>query len=118
MENSKEYKELLEGIKQIAEQMKSLYEQAYYAYKPQVDDICQRDASQKEVEWLLDWLLQYAVDDRMLGLYKQVCRVYWQKYPESIAFYIMEYRKEYDPESLKGTKWEYLLNEDMDFEEE
>ena len=26
----------------------------------------------------------------MLGLYKQVCRTYWQKYPESIAFYIME----------------------------
>ena len=56
--------------------------------------------------------------DRMLGLYKQVCRAYWQIYPESIAFYIMEYRKEYDPESLKGTKWEYLLNEDNDFEED
>ncbi len=54
----------------------------------------------------------------MLGLYKQVCRAYWQKFPESIAFYIMEYRKEYAPESLKGTKWEYLLNEDKDFEED
>ena len=118
MEDSKEYKELLEGIKQIAEQMKGLYEQAYYAYKPQVDDICHKDASQNEVEWLLDWLLQYAGDDRMLGLYKQVCRAYWQKFPESIAFYIMEYRKEYAPESLKGTKWEYLLNEDKDFEED
>lgn len=39
MEDSKEYQELLDGIKQIAEQMKDLYEQAYYAYKPQVDDI-------------------------------------------------------------------------------
>lgn len=39
MEDSKEYQELLDGIKQIAEQMKGLYEQAYYAYKPQVDDI-------------------------------------------------------------------------------
>ena len=28
----------------------------------------------------------------------------------------MEYRKEYDPESLKGTRWEYLLNEDKYFE--
>ena len=101
MEYSKEYKELLASIGKIAEKMKGLYEQAYYAYKPQVDDICHRDASQNEVEWLLDWLLQYAGDDRMLGL-----------------FYIMEYRKEYDPESLKGTKWEYLLNEDKDFEED
>ena len=118
MEDSKDYEELLASIGKIAEKMQDLYNQAYYAYKPQVDDICQRDASQKEVEWLLDWLLQYAGDDRMLGLYKQVCRVYWQKYPESIAFYIMEYRKWYDPESLKGTQWEYLLNEDKDFEED
>ena len=68
MEDSKEYKELLASIGKIAEQMKGLYEQAYYAYKPQVDDICHKDASQNEVEWLLDWLLQYAGDDRMLAI--------------------------------------------------
>ena len=113
MEESKENQEFPDGIKLLAEQMKGLYEQAFYAYKPQVDDFCHRNATQHEVEWLLDWLLQYAGDDRMLGLYKQVCRAYWQKYPESIAFYIMEYRKEYDPESLKGTKWEYLLGEEL-----
>lgn len=118
MEDSKDYEEFLDGFKVFAKQMEALNEQAYYLYKPQVDDICQREASQKEVGWLMDWLLQYAGDDRMLGLYKQVCRAYWQKYPETIAFYIMEYRKWYDPESLKGTKWEYLLNEDKDFEEE
>ena len=48
----------------------------------------------------------------MLKLYKQVCRTYWKIYPESIAFYIMEYRKEYDRESLIGTEYEYLLHED------
>lgn len=30
MEDSKEYQELLDGIEQIAEQMKGLCEQAYY----------------------------------------------------------------------------------------
>ena len=114
MEDSKEYKELLDGINQIAEQMKGLCEQAYYVYKPQVDDICSRNASQNEVGLLLDWLLQYAGDDRMLGLYKQVCRAYWQKYPESISFYVLEYLKWYEPEKLKGTEWEYLLEEDKD----
>ena len=49
------------------------------------------------------------------------CRAYWQIYPETIAFYIMEYRKEYDRESLIGTEYEYLLHEDeidekIDFE--
>ena len=112
MEDSKEYQDFLDGFKVFAEQMKGLCEQAYYVYKPQVDDICSRNASQNEVGLLLDWLLQYAGDDRMLGLYKQVCRAYWQKYPESISFYVLEYLKWYEPEKLKGTEWEYLLEED------
>ena len=39
-------------------------------------------------------------------------RTYFYPYPETIAFYILEYRKEYDRESLTGTKYEYLLEED------
>ena len=68
MEDSKDYEEFLDGFKVFAKQMEALNEQAYYLYKPQVDDICQRDASQKEVGWLMDWLLQYAGDDRMLSV--------------------------------------------------
>ena len=118
MEDSKEYQDFLDGIKVFAEQIKGVCEQAYYVYKPQVDDICSRNASQNEVGWLLDWLLQYAGDDRMLGLFKQVCRAYWQKYPESISFYVLEYLKWYEPEKLKGTEWEYLLEEDKDLYED
>ena len=59
----------------------------------------------------VNYLLMLAGDDRMLALYKRACRTFWQTYPESIAFYIMEYRKEYDLESLIGTKYEYLLHE-------
>ena len=82
------------------------------AYTPQVQELCDKKATQNEVERMLDWLLMYAGDERMLKLYKQVCRTYWKIYPESIAFYIMEYRKEYDRESLIGTEYEYLLHED------
>ena len=67
MEDSKEYQDFLDGIKVFAEQIKGVCEQAYYVYKPQVDEICHRNASQNEVEGLLDWLLQYTGDDRMLG---------------------------------------------------
>lgn len=59
-----------------------------------------RKATEKEVEWLLTWMLDFAGDERMLKLYKRVCRAYWQSYPETVAYYIMEYRKWYDPESL------------------
>ena len=109
--------DLVEHLKPLAEQMKHIHDMAVVAYTPLVDDLCSRKATENEVGWMLDWLLMYAGDDRMLQLYKKVCRTFWQIYPDSIAFYIMEYRKEYDPESLVGTEYEYLLHEN-DFNEE
>ena len=108
---------LVEHLKPLVEQMKHIHDMAVVAYTPLVDDLCSRKATENEVGWMLDWLLMYAGDDRMLQLYKKVCRTFWQIYPNSIAFYIMEYRKEYDPESLVGTEYEYLLHEN-DFDEE
>ena len=105
------FDDLVEQMKPLVEQMKHIHDMAVVAYTPLVDNLCSRKATQNEVEWMLDWLLMYACDDRMLELYKRVCRKYWQVYPDSIAFYIMEYRKEYDPESLVGTEYEYLLHD-------
>ena len=102
---------LVKNLEPLIQQMKIINDHAVVAYTPLVDDLCSRKASQNEVELMLDYLLMFAGDDRMLALYKRVCRTYWQTYPESIAFYIMEYRKEYDPESLIGTEYEYMLNE-------
>lgn len=102
---------LVKNLEPRIQQMKIINDHAVIAYTPLVDDLCSRKALQNEVELTLDYLLMFAGDDRMLALYKRVCRTYWQTYPESIAFYIMEYRKEYDPESLIGTEYEYMLNE-------
>lgn len=102
---------LVKDLEPLIQQMKIINDHAVIVYTPLVDDLCNRKALQNEVELMLDYLLMFAGDDRMLALYKRVCRTYWQTYPESIAFYIMEYRKEYDPESLIGTEYEYLLHE-------
>lgn len=102
---------LVKDLEPLIQQMKIINDHAVVAYTPLVDDLCRRKASQNEVELMLDYLLMFAGDDRMLALYKRVCRTFWQAYPDSVAFYIMEYRKEYDPESLVGTKYEYLLHE-------
>lgn len=97
---------LVKDLKPLIQHMKIINDQAVVAYTSLVDDLCRRKASQNEVELMLDYLLMFAGDDRMLALYKRVCRAYWLTYPESIAFYIMKYRKEYDPKSLIGTKYE------------
>ena len=103
---------LLQDVSVIAQRLKEIHNDAVIAYTPQVQELCAKKATQNEVERMLDRLLMYAGDERMLKLYKQVCRAYWKIYPETIAFYIMEYRKEYDRESLIGTEYEYLLHED------
>ena len=103
--------EMVKGLEPLIQSMKALNNEAIAVYAPLVDDICSRHATLKEVERLLDYMLGFAGDDRMLLLFKRVCRAYWESYPENIAWYIMEYRKLYDPESLIGTEYEYLLNE-------
>ena len=109
MEKDDEYKDFVDGL---VAQFRALNEMAVREYTPLVDDICSRIASQNEVERLLDYLLGFAGNDKILLLYRRVCRHYFQIYPNSIAWYIMEYRKEYDRESLIGTEYEYLLHED------
>ena len=102
---------LAKELEPLVRQMERIHDDAVIAYTPLVDELCNRRATENEVERILDWLLMYAGDERMLQLYKKVCRTYWEIYPESIAFYIMEYRKKYDPESLIGTEYEYMLDE-------
>ena len=110
-------KELAKELEPLIQQIKRIHDDAVVAYTPLVEDLCSRKATENEVGWMLDWLLMYAGNERMLQLYKRVCRAYWKIYPESIAFYILEYKKEYEPESLIGTEYEYLLHEGDEFEE-
>jgi hypothetical protein len=34
-----------------------------------------------------------------------------------VGFYILEYKKEYNRESLKGTEYEYLLDDDKEWDD-
>ncbi len=105
-----DYDSLLESMKGIAEHMQGLADIAVVEYTPLVNDICRRKATQNEVGLLLDYMFSFLGDERMLRLFKHVCRHYFYTYSGLIYSYILDYRKEYDPESLIGTEYEYLLN--------
>ena len=105
-------------IMEFAKAISDLHRKAVADYTPLVNDICSKDASNDEVDHLLSWMFDFAGDEQMLQLFKQVCRKYIYKYLETIAFYILEYRKEFDRESLKGTEYEYLLEEDKELFDE
>ncbi|MDR0892797.1 MAG: winged helix-turn-helix domain-containing protein, partial [Mediterranea sp.] len=73
---------LSEDIRAFAQQIKSLHNMAVVEYTPFVRDICSRTATENEVGRMLDLLFGFAGDERIKLLHKQVCRHYWQIYPE------------------------------------
>lgn len=111
-------KQIEEHFSKLAETLAGIQERAGIEYTPLVHDICNRKATEDEVDNLLTWMFDFVENERMLLLFKNVCRAYLYTYPEVEGFYIMEYCKEYDRESLKGTKYEYLLEEDKELYED
>ena len=63
-----------ETIYRIAKQIIQLQQKAYEVYLPLVEAVCSRTVSEDELSHLLDYLLDFACDEKMLGLYKKVCR--------------------------------------------
>ena len=82
--------------KAIVERIQDISELSYNYYKPLVDSIIVEKASKKEVEHLLDYMLDVCHDDRMLNLFKKVCRRYYSLYPEMIASEILAYKEWYE----------------------
>ena len=109
----KDCQDFLAGIKELTRELTQIRERADIEYTPIMEEFCARkQASENEVGRMLDLLFEFADDERILFMYKKVCRRFVYDYPETISYYIMEYRKEYDRESLIGTEYEYLLHED------
>lgn len=88
----------VDTIKEMALQLKRINEFAYNQYKPIVADLCSRIAPLSEVEYALDRMLDFCGDDAVLGLFKDVCRHYFNIYPKMIAFQIQSYREIWDTE--------------------
>ena len=82
-----------EKIYQITEQIVQLHRKAYEIYLPLVEDVCSRIVSEDELSHLLDYVLDFACDEKILWLYKKVCRKYLYVYPRCIKFYIEVYRE-------------------------
>ena len=87
-----------EKIYQIAEQIVEIHQKAYEVYLPLVDDVCSRTVSEAELSHLLDYLLDFACIEKILELYKKVCRRYLYIYPSCIKLYVEAYREMWEEE--------------------
>ena len=87
----------LEDIFALAKEINSLNDEAYYAYRGSVETLCQNEeTTENEVELMLDYLLSFCGGEKVLELYKKVCRTFYYKYPAVISDYINMYREVYD----------------------
>ena len=91
-----------ENICRFAERIVQLHQKAYEVYLPLVEDVCSRTVSEDELSHLLDYLLDFACDEKILGLYKWVCRKYLDVYPGCIGDYIEAYREMRGEEDTYG----------------
>ena len=97
-ENAEDINGLYE-IKALAESIKNISESVFSLYKPIVEDICARKTvSEKELENVLDGLLSVCISDKILDLFKQVGRRFYNQYPEIITDYVMFYIEMYGEE--------------------
>ena len=87
-----------ENICRFAERIVQLHQKAYEVYLPLVEDVCSRTVSEDELSHLLDYLLDFVCDEKILGLYKWVCRKYLDVYPGCIRNNIEAYREMWEDE--------------------
>ena len=81
----KQNKESLEEkISMLAETLAGIQERAVIEYTPLVNDICNRKATKDEVDILLTWMFDFVGIEKMLVLFKKVCRTYLYTYPEVV----------------------------------
>jgi hypothetical protein len=96
---------MIDDIKNLIESQQQLAQQAYIAYLPEVENIIKNEiVNNNTIELLLDYMLDFCFDDRMLSLFKKLCRYYWDINPQATANYVNYYRERWDSDSLIDTK--------------
>jgi hypothetical protein len=95
--------DLRAGLSQVADRFRALHDEALRTYTPLVEQLLTTDCRDPgTIERTLDGLLDFCGDERVLGLYRRLCRHYWSVDPEATAQYIRFYRDAYDSETNLG----------------
>lgn len=97
--NNGKYIEMENSIRKMVEASEPIYRQAELEYTPLVNSLIKNQCKDsKEIERLLDGLLDFASDKRILNLFRKLCQHYYSIDPVSTAEYISIYRKIWDNE--------------------
>ena len=91
--------DLVQSIGEIAKTGEQLARQAEKQYALEVEDILRTQSRDpRQIERLLDGMLDFCFDPAMLRLYKKLCRYYFEIDPKATASYVYAYRDMWDDE--------------------
>lgn len=92
---------LVEKLQPIIETQQMLARKAELEYTAQVNAIIQEQCKDTQrIELVLTWMLDFCFDDRMLALFKKLCRYYYRIDPEATASYVYFYRDMWDSDEI------------------
>lgn len=87
------FAELRSLIAQFEEQKKQIYAH----YHQMVDDVLKdRITTEREIETIMDGLLDFCDDERFLALYKGLCRHVYYKYPQLVGEHVNLFRLQFE----------------------
>lgn len=97
---SSEFNEIIAFAGQLQTVQKEAADRTFIVYGSEVNALLRLQIKDKQrIENILDRLLDVAFDDRVLKLFKQLCRHYYFIDPQAAAFYVQSYREMWDNEN-------------------
>lgn len=84
---------LLKDIKETVSRISELYDLAFDQYSRAVDEIlANRLTDEKQIEHILDGILDFGDDQRFLELSRKLCRHIYFQYPQLVGDFVYMYR--------------------------
>ncbi len=80
-------------IDEVVKQIKGLYDLAYTRYSHAVDEVISGHLTdEKQIEHILDGIIDFGDDFRFLELSKRLCRHIYYEYPQLVGSFVHMYR--------------------------
>ena len=86
----------LSHIKELAEVLTGLFDEAYARYKPLVKSVLNDQVfKERDIERIMDGLLDFGEDPRFVELYRKLCRHVYSRYPKLVTEHVNLFREQH-----------------------
>lgn len=91
----------LSSFKGLAQALTGVFDNAYAVYAPMVDSVL-RDwvTEERDIERIMDGLLDFGEDPRFVQLYKKLCRHVYSRFPDLVKEHVALFLENH-PEQCK-----------------